>query len=235
MAREKRAREAARGERAALEPTESERASIERAGSEYAGPEHARPETSGETVAYIGVGSNLSAESHVLEAAARLNREVRLLAASNFYWSAPARGRHQARFLNGVFAVTTRRSPQELKREVLRPIEEALGRRREADPDASRPIDLDLLLYGELGIQENDLVLPDPKIEEHAFVAIPLLDVAPGLVLPGRAARLSESRIVSLVEDLEVAAEFTRKLRAWIVRLQIRQAEERGDEQGPSC
>ena len=225
MAREKRARKAARGERAALERTESERASIERVGSE----------TSGETVAYIGVGSNLSAESHVLEAAARLNREVRLLAASNFYWSAPAGGRHQARFLNGVFAIATRRSPQELKREVLRPIEESLGRRREADPDASRPIDLDLLLYGERRIRENDLVLPDPKIEEHAFIATPLLDVAPGLVLPGRAARLSESRVVLAGEDLETAAEFTRKLRAWIVRLQIRRAEERGDEQGPGC
>jgi 7,8-dihydro-6-hydroxymethylpterin-pyrophosphokinase len=71
-----------------------------------------------------------------------------------------------------------------LKFEVLRRIEAALGRRRGPDKYAPRPIDLDLLLYGDSVVEEPDLVLPDPDLRTRPFLAAALQELAPGLIEP---------------------------------------------------
>jgi 2-amino-4-hydroxy-6-hydroxymethyldihydropteridine diphosphokinase len=114
----------------------------------------------------------------------RLAESVELTGISSFYRTAPVGPAGQPPFLNGVAQVRTDISPRALKFEVLRPIEAALGRRRGPDKYAPRPIDLDILLYGDLVVSEPDLVLPDPDLCERTFLAAALRELAPGLVPP---------------------------------------------------
>jgi 2-amino-4-hydroxy-6-hydroxymethyldihydropteridine diphosphokinase len=128
------------------------------------------------TRVFIGVGSNIGPEENIREALRRLAQSARLVSISTFYRE-PALGHpEQPDYYNGVVAIDTDLSPAELKSQVLRAIETALGRRRGADRYAARTIDLDLLLYGDSA--------PDPDIRTRPFIAIPLYEIAPDLVLP---------------------------------------------------
>jgi 7,8-dihydro-6-hydroxymethylpterin-pyrophosphokinase len=108
-----------------------------------------------------------------------------------------------------VAEIATELPPRALKFEVLRPIEAELGRRREEDRYAPRPIDLDLLLYDDVLLTEEGLVLPDPELWSRPFLAHPLHELAPGLVLPGGeaiadvAARLPREEMHPLPEYTE--------------------------------
>jgi len=66
------------------------------------------------------------------------------------------------------------------------------GRHRTADRNAPRTIDLDLLLYDDLVLQIPELTLPDPHILDRAFIAVPLAELAPDLLLPGAASSVRE-------------------------------------------
>ncbi len=137
------------------------------------------------TRAYIGVGSNISPEANIKAAIRLLARQVRVVDFSTFYRT-PAEGRpEQPDYVNGVIVIETGLAPEALKHEVLRPIEHRLGRRRTDDSYAPRPIDLDLLLHGSHEVLTADLHLPAEDIQNRAFVAIPLSEVAPDLMLPG--------------------------------------------------
>jgi 7,8-dihydro-6-hydroxymethylpterin-pyrophosphokinase len=83
-----------------------------------------------------------------------------------------------------VWQIRTHFPPRQLKCAVLRRIETELGRIRTQDRHRARTIDLDLVLYGELVIRETDLVIPDPEIRQRPFLAIPLFEINPALVLP---------------------------------------------------
>ena len=136
------------------------------------------------TTIYLGVGSNLEPHIHVPAALERLRRRVAVTALSTCYWSFPVGRPNQPRYVNAVWSGRTRLPPARV-REVLRGLEAALGRRRGPDRYASRTIDLDLLLYGDQVIDQPPLRIPDPDIRERPFVAVPLLELAPDLVLPG--------------------------------------------------
>ncbi len=82
-------------------------------------------------------------------------------------------------FLNAAAEIVTRSGPRELKHTILRRIEEELGRVRTQDRNAPRTIDLDIAIFGELVVEEDGLVLPDPEILTRAHVAVPLADLAP--------------------------------------------------------
>jgi len=86
-----------------------------------------------------------------------------------------------------VVEIETNFSPEELKYKVLRKIEKDLGRRRSRDKYASRTIDLDLILYDELIVKGDNFTLPDPQIAKRPYLAIPLYELNPALVLPGQA------------------------------------------------
>jgi 7,8-dihydro-6-hydroxymethylpterin-pyrophosphokinase len=117
-----------------------------------------------------------------------------------------------ASFVNGVVEVATRRRPRALKRH-LRRIEHALGRVRTADRDADRTIDLDLVLYDDLVVRSADLVLPDPEIGARAFLASPLHELAPELVLPDERTPIRELALALGTAGLCELSELTSKLK----------------------
>lgn len=167
----------------------------------------------GPVIAYVAVGANIEPEANIAAALERLHSEVPVRAVSTFYRARPLERPEQPSFLNGVWRLLSRRSPRDLKHRVLRPIEHGLGRRRTSDPHAARTLDLDLIVYGDEVHSEVDLVLPDPDIRRRPFVAVPLLELAPGLALPDTGEMLSALPAANDTSELEALREFTELLR----------------------
>jgi 2-amino-4-hydroxy-6-hydroxymethyldihydropteridine diphosphokinase len=160
---------------------------------------------------FIGVGSNVEPEVHVPGALARLQEAIGLVRVSTFY-STPALGRpSDPPFVNGVVEVRDRLPPAPLK-QVLSRIEEAEGRRRGGDRFAPRPMDLDLLLHGDVVSSAPGLRLPHPDVTHRRFVALPLLELAPDLVLPGSGVRLAAAVERLPIDPMEPIASLTRAL-----------------------
>lgn len=138
--------------------------------------------------ACLGLGSNLGErESHLRSAVAALRGEGRVTGVrlSPLYETAPVGPVPQGPFLNAAAVVETDLSPRELAA-LLRRIEAAAG--REPPPLRTRwgprVLDLDLLLYDDLILDSDDLVIPHPRMHERWFVLRPLADVAPEAVHP---------------------------------------------------
>lgn len=131
----------------------------------------------------MGVGSNIDPGRHVVAAAELLGERVELIGVSTFYRTAPVARPEQAHFINGVFAIVTALGPAQVK-QLLGAVEAKLGRRRTPDRHAPRTIDLDLLILGDVVSDEARLRLPDPDIRRRPFVGLPLLELAPELILP---------------------------------------------------
>ena len=142
--------------------------------------------------AHVGLGSNLGASAAVLEAAfdalAALPGTC-LVARSSLYRSAPVDAIGPD-FVNAVAALETTLAARALLTHLQR-IEAQHGRER-SGRNAPRTLDLDLLLYGAEVIDEDGLIVPHPRLHERAFVLVPLLEIAPDVVIPrrGRAADL---------------------------------------------
>ena len=134
--------------------------------------------------AWIGLGANLGQPQSTL---AQALREIAalpgtvLLQTSSVYRSAPVQASGPD-FYNAVAAIETQQSPQALL-QALQAIELAHGRERPFR-NAPRTLDLDLLLYGDLVVDEPGLTLPHPRMHLRAFVLRPLLEIAPALVHP---------------------------------------------------
>ncbi len=135
--------------------------------------------------AFIGVGSNIEPADNVRKAVRLLAAHVRVAGVSAVYLTRPEGRPGQPPYYNCVAEIETNLPPAELKRAVLRRIEDDLGRVRTADKFAPRTIDLDLIVYDDLAVDTGDLVLPDPLIRRRPFLAIPLAELAPEMVLPG--------------------------------------------------
>lgn len=141
------------------------------------------------TRAYIGLGANLGDRAETIRSAlAELSATpgVELVAVSALLETEPVGPVAQPSFLNGVAVVDTSLEARELL-DLLLAVETRHGRDRAAVPaQGPRTLDLDLLLYGDAEIGEEDLQIPHPRLHERAFVLDPLLEVAPGLEVPGR-------------------------------------------------
>jgi 2-amino-4-hydroxy-6-hydroxymethyldihydropteridine diphosphokinase len=95
----------------------------------------------------------------------------------------------QGRYYDAVVKGETRLSPQDLLAELNR-IEKSFGRDREKEIRyGPRPLDLDILLYDDLVVNEPDLQIPHPLMLERAFVVVPLHEIAPDLVVQGRSVK----------------------------------------------
>jgi 2-amino-4-hydroxy-6-hydroxymethyldihydropteridine diphosphokinase len=164
--------------------------------------------------AYVSVGANIAPEKHIPIALALLAERVEVTAISTFFHSRPLRRPDQEEFLNGAVQIRTPLAPRVLKFDVLRAIEARLGRVRTADKHAARVIDLDLLLYGDAVLSEEDLTLPDPDIRQRNFIAVPLLELDATLRLPDTGERLADLVGPHARANLRVAAEFTEQLRS---------------------
>lgn len=147
--------------------------------------------------AYIGIGANLGdARANVLDAFARLERlpGVQLEAVSSLYRTAPVDSSGDD-YINAVARLSTSLPAQELL-EALFGIEQAHGRERPYY-NAPRTLDLDLLLYGDERIATASLTVPHPRMHQRAFVLMPLLELAPEVVLPGLGAAADFAPLVA--------------------------------------
>ncbi len=164
---------------------------------------------------FIGMGSNIEADLNIPRALEALLSRADVTGISIFYRSTPAGGKRQPPFTNGVVRINWAGTAVELKLNVLREIEAALGRRRSADRYADRQIDLDLLLFGQENISTPELTVPDPDIVERPFIYVPLLELEPDVSLPGRgplSQHLSGS-LLPAVGGLKPAVRLTEHLR----------------------
>jgi dihydroneopterin aldolase/2-amino-4-hydroxy-6-hydroxymethyldihydropteridine diphosphokinase len=163
-------------------------------------------------VAFVAVGSNVDPEANIAAALGLLKSFATVTRTSTFYRTAPLARPEQPMFYNGVWELRTTQCPRKLKFDVLRRIEADLGRERTEDRHAARSIDLDLILYGDQVVAESDLCIPDPEICRRPFIAIPLLELAPDLVLPDTRQRLSSLEVVQSAAGLEALGEFSEHL-----------------------
>ena len=135
-------------------------------------------------LAAIALGSNLSSRfgapaDNLREAIHRLDDLGTVTAVSRFHETEPVGFTQQPRFLNAVALLETEVSPLDLLRGLLA-IEHSMGRdRAKSPPKGPRIIDLDLLLYGDLVLDDAGLTLPHPSLHERRFVLAPLAEVAP--------------------------------------------------------
>jgi 2-amino-4-hydroxy-6-hydroxymethyldihydropteridine diphosphokinase len=133
-------------------------------------------------IAYLGIGSNMGErEDNLGRALDLLSQRMRMGKVSSIYDTEPLGNTNQPRFLNMVCQVFTRLAPQGLLT-LAKGIESKMGRYgKSGEP---RPIDIDILLYGEEVMETPELVIPHPRMAERAFVLVPLAEIAPDLVHP---------------------------------------------------
>jgi 2-amino-4-hydroxy-6-hydroxymethyldihydropteridine diphosphokinase len=167
--------------------------------------------------AFIGIGSNIEPAENVRSAIRSLSRQTRLLGISTVYLSAALERPEQSPYYNCVVAIETGATPAEIKFGILRRIEDQLGRRRTADKYAPRTIDLDLIVYGDLALDADGIRLPDPDILERPFLAIPLFELAPDLVLAGYDLPICEIAARLPQDGMEALQDYTRVLREEII------------------
>ncbi len=130
--------------------------------------------------AFLGLGSNLGdREAHLGAAVASVPDVV---AVSPVYETEPVGGPSQGRYLNAVVELATERSPRQLL-VVAKELERQAGRMPGAR-NGPRPLDVDVLLVGDLSVDEPDLIVPHPRMWKRRFVVAPLADLAPELVPP---------------------------------------------------
>ena len=134
---------------------------------------------------YLGLGSNIGDRRQCIADAIRLisERVGTVLRQSSLIETEPWGFNSENRFLNGVILCETSLTPRQVLKATQK-IERALGRRQKsigADTDVTvyhdRPIDIDILLYDDLSVDEPDLKIPHPLMHERDFVMIPLSEI----------------------------------------------------------
>lgn len=154
-------------------------------------------------IAYLSLGSNLGDRAkNITRAAAELERAgLHILRSSSLYETAPQDFLDQPLFLNNVLEVATALSGLPLLH-LTQSVEDTLGRSRGGNAKGPRVIDIDILLLGELTLQDQRLTIPHPRMAERRFVLEPLSELAPDLRHPGTGA-LFRAALIN-VSDQEV-------------------------------
>lgn len=135
--------------------------------------------------AFIGIGANLGdTREQVQRAILGIGKlsHTSLQAQSSLFQTSPLDADGDD-YINAVVCVSTQLKAHALL-QCLQQIEQDFDRQRPY-PNAPRTLDLDLLLYGQLSVSDNQLVLPHPRMTQRAFVLIPLLQIDPFIVIPG--------------------------------------------------
>lgn len=152
------------------------------------------------STAHVALGSNLddprAQVERGFEALDALPGTV-LRARSRLYRTRPWGVAEQPDFVNAVAEIATSLSPRDLLESLLA-IERGAGRER-GPRNGPRILDLDLLLYGSILIEEPGLVIPHPRLHERAFVLLPLADIAADDEVPGH------GRVADLLARVDVA------------------------------
>lgn len=128
---------------------------------------------------FLGLGSNLGDRHHLVTRAIAAMPGV--VAVSALYETDPVGGPPgQGRYLNAVVELRSDLSPRQLL-ELARALEEEAGRERH-ERWGPRTLDVDVLMVGDLQVDEADLVVPHPRMHERPFVLVPLAELAPDIV-----------------------------------------------------
>ncbi|HUD87532.1 MAG TPA: 2-amino-4-hydroxy-6-hydroxymethyldihydropteridine diphosphokinase [Xanthobacteraceae bacterium] len=148
--------------------------------------------------AFIALGGNVGDVRATFDAAIALlcdGSAVRLVARSSDYRTPPWGVTDQPPFINAAIAVATALPPHALLARA-QDCERALGRERHREHHwGPRRIDLDLLAYDDIVVNDATLTLPHPRLFERAFVLVPLAEIAPGRVIAGMQVRDALTRV----------------------------------------
>ena len=150
---------------------------------------------------FLGIGSNIGDRfKNIKECLNRinLNKFIKHISSSNIYESYPMYNVNQRDFLNIVIKIETSLKPIELLKE-MKKNESSMGRKLNGLTNQPRLIDIDILSYGDILIDSDDLVIPHPKITERAFVLKPWSDIDPYYKLPQINKNISE-----LISELKI-------------------------------
>jgi 2-amino-4-hydroxy-6-hydroxymethyldihydropteridine diphosphokinase len=145
------------------------------------------------------LGSNIEPERNIPRAVVLLQEKLAILQVSSVWQSASVDCCYPD-YLNMALLVLTPLDVQQLKDQVLRPLEAQMGRVRTEDKNASRPIDLDIILF--------DGLLLDSTLWQHAHQAVPVAEIIPdytsetGESLKDVAMRLAQSTPVQIRKDI---------------------------------
>ncbi|MEW6068932.1 MAG: 2-amino-4-hydroxy-6-hydroxymethyldihydropteridine diphosphokinase [Nitrospirota bacterium] len=136
------------------------------------------------SVVYIGIGSNLGDRHKNCEHAIELleKRGIIVKKKSSMHETAPWGIKDQPVFINMVIEIETGLKPKELLR-LLKDVEKEAGR-KETFKWGPRIIDLDILLFDDIVLNENDLKIPHPSMHKRDFVLMPLCEIAPDIKHP---------------------------------------------------
>lgn len=155
------------------------------------------------TDVFLGLGSNVGDRENQLKEAIRLLDEqsgIKVVKVSSFYETEPVGYVDQPDFLNLCVEIQTELSPKAVLERGLA-IEQQLHRVRK-ERWGPRTLDIDILLYGDQIIEEQDLTIPHPRMTERAFVLIPLQEIAPNKIEP---------RTQTKIKDITVPNETVKK------------------------
>lgn len=152
--------------------------------------------------AYLLLGSNIEPEQNIPRAVHLLQEKLNILQVSSV-WQSESVDCCYPDYLNLAILVSTPLDAPELIKQVIRPLEAQMGRVRTADKNASRPIDLDIVLF--------DGLLQDPTLWQHAHRAVPVAEIFPnycsetGDLLEDVARRLALSTPIQLRKDISIS------------------------------
>lgn len=129
---------------------------------------------------------------------------IKLLATSGVFRTEPQGDLDQPWFFNQVAKIGCTLRPHELLRELWK-IEANLGRVRTERRFGPRSMDMDILLYGDLIINDAELTIPHPRMRERAFVLIPLAEIAPEIVIAVNCRHVgtTDVKLTELLEELD--------------------------------
>jgi len=157
-------------------------------------------------IAFIGLGSNLGNSRSIFDSVLqdlKNDEHTHVCAVSSSYITKPLDNAQQPDYLNAVVELQTKYSPYALLKNLQR-LESNYGRVRSGEHWASRTLDLDILLYNDLILQEPELTIPHSGMLERDFVLYPLFEISPDLEIPGfgpisKALELCENRGMTIL------------------------------------
>jgi 2-amino-4-hydroxy-6-hydroxymethyldihydropteridine diphosphokinase len=158
-------------------------------------------------IVFLGIGTNLgNREINLEQAVAGIEENIgTVLQSSSIYETDPWGFESKDKFLNMIVKVETTLSPS-LLLEKIKIIESLLGRVRGGMRYSSRLIDIDILLYEDLIVDEERLVIPHPLMHERKFVLVPLCEIAPEMIHP--VLKKSIAELLKICEDRSEVRKF---------------------------